>query len=385
MASASKRSKTETDMEGASEMDPNTARKLFEEGAILVFLNVPEGTEFGMDYNSWTVGSKFRGVKMIPPGIHFVYYSAVSKLQETAPRSGFFYNFKQREILVKKWDPRQEDISDYSPTDDEMHRYECNREEMDRYLGPYPYESLKRWVSLTNRITEPLMKALVPNSGKITSATELLCDKESRTTQQRAEIHASVADDASMEDKLPQMHTNPDTQIHFSEIPKKYPSGANPAEITKYSMDSSYALETLVKTHYNDNVFGVIGELQFAFICFLLGQVYDSFEHWKHLFHLLCSCEDAIDKHGDLYHAFMTTIYFQLAEIPKDFFVDIVTRNNFLTSCLADFFRNLDDSEATHHLKSRGRKLKQSLTKKFQWDFDDFESGEYAPTVVDLS
>lgn len=55
-------------------MDQQTALKLFEEGATLFFLDVPIGTEFGIDFNSWNTGEKFKGVKMIPPGIHFVYY-----------------------------------------------------------------------------------------------------------------------------------------------------------------------------------------------------------------------------------------------------------------------------------------------------------------------
>ena len=55
-------------------MDQETAKVLFREGAMLIFLDVPEGTEFGIDYNSWTVGPMFRGIKMIPAGIHFVYY-----------------------------------------------------------------------------------------------------------------------------------------------------------------------------------------------------------------------------------------------------------------------------------------------------------------------
>ena len=55
-------------------MDQETANVLFEEGAILVFLDMPEGSEFGMDFNSWNVGPNFRGMKMIPPGVHFVYY-----------------------------------------------------------------------------------------------------------------------------------------------------------------------------------------------------------------------------------------------------------------------------------------------------------------------
>ena len=56
------------------DMDQDTAQVLFKEGAIFVFLDVPVGTEFGIDYNSWNVGPQFRGVKMIPPGVHFVYY-----------------------------------------------------------------------------------------------------------------------------------------------------------------------------------------------------------------------------------------------------------------------------------------------------------------------
>ena len=55
-------------------MDQETAQILFHEGGTLIFLNVPEGTEFGIDCNSWDVGPLFKGVKMIPPGFHFVYY-----------------------------------------------------------------------------------------------------------------------------------------------------------------------------------------------------------------------------------------------------------------------------------------------------------------------
>ena len=55
-------------------MDPELAKRLFAEGGVLVLLDVPERTEFGIDYNCWNVGPKFKGVKMIPPGLHFVYY-----------------------------------------------------------------------------------------------------------------------------------------------------------------------------------------------------------------------------------------------------------------------------------------------------------------------
>lgn len=61
-------------------MDQELAQRLFAEGAVLVLLDVPERTEFGIDYNCWNVGPKFKGVKMIPPGLHFVYYWSVSRV-----------------------------------------------------------------------------------------------------------------------------------------------------------------------------------------------------------------------------------------------------------------------------------------------------------------
>ena len=63
------------------DMNQDVAQSLFHEGATLIFTDVPKGTEFGIDCNVWTVDHKFKGIKMIPPGIHFVYY----RYQDIAP------------------------------------------------------------------------------------------------------------------------------------------------------------------------------------------------------------------------------------------------------------------------------------------------------------
>ena len=86
--------------------------------------------------------------------------------------------------------------------------------------------------------------------------------------------------------------------------------------------------------------------------------VYDAFEHWKKLVNLLCSSEDALLTHTELFSSFIcklnlcitlfveltciflhifirvAVLHFQLKEVPDDFFVDIVSRNNFLTVTL---------------------------------------------------
>lgn len=185
------------------------------------------------------------------------------------------------------------------------------------------------------------------------------------------------------ESKLPQMRLQPGTFIRFTEIPKKrYPEGCKPTDITKYNMDSSYLLRTLLSHNYNSNCKELLGEIQFSFICFLIGQVYDGFDQWKKLVHLLCSSEDALSTDSQLFKDFIGVLYFQVHEIPEDFFVDIVSHSNFLTTTLQEFFSNLENSSADEQLKRKGEKFKEHLTKKFKWDFDT-EPDDYAPVIVD--
>lgn len=70
-------------------------------------------------------------------------------------------------------------------------------------------------------------------------------------------------------------------------------------------------------------------------------------------------------------------------EIPKDFFVDIVSANNFLTTTLQVFFSNLESSTAVDKsLVDKALRFRQHLTKRFNWDFES-EPEEFAPVVVE--
>ena len=68
---------------GASRFDPELrfpdmsaqdCTDLLERSGSLLCLGVPSGTEFGLDYSNWTVGGKFMGVKLVPPGVHFAWF-----------------------------------------------------------------------------------------------------------------------------------------------------------------------------------------------------------------------------------------------------------------------------------------------------------------------
>ncbi|XP_037336682.2 protein AAR2 homolog [Pungitius pungitius] len=376
---------------GSVDMDPDVARRLFEEGATLVLLGVPQGTELGIDCKSWQVGPRFKGVKMIPPGLHFLHYCSVNSTScggEVGPKTGLFLSLKPRDVLLANWDPKEEDL-DFSASrnEAEVSRVRANLRDLDPHLGPYPYEVMRKWVSLTDRLSEEVASGLQPLSGRVCAFSDVVPELQLRHTKDRAEQPRNDSACQSMReglDRLPRMKPREGTEMRFSVIPeKKYPPGATPAEVTQCSLDQSYALETVLQRHHQLQPLNLLGELQFAFVCFLIGNVYECFEHWKSLLALLCRSEGAMRKHKELYLGLIGVLYHQLGEIPPDFFVDIVSQSNFLTSTLQDFFQSAGSSGVDGTLRKRAEKFKAHLTKKFRWDFEA-DLDECDPVVVEL-
>ena len=63
------------------------------------------------------MGPNFRGVKMVPPGAHFVSSNAVSSQRsaaaavggsDVAPTASFFIDVALREVVIRRWDKEEE-------------------------------------------------------------------------------------------------------------------------------------------------------------------------------------------------------------------------------------------------------------------------------------
>ncbi|XP_055332955.1 protein AAR2 homolog [Paramacrobiotus metropolitanus] len=365
----------------STKMDPETARCLFEEGAFLIFLDVPEKTEFGIDVSSWNVGEKFKGVKMIPPGIHFVHYSAVSKHNVTAPRTGFFHDFKRKEVVVKRWDRKNEGLDTLPVCAEESERYASSLQNLDPFLGAYPYDTYKRWISMSRWITDITLLRLVPTgpNGCIFAVQQL--ESQPYVCLSRSESPSRKRTKAT----LPEMKVSEETRIRFSDLStKRLCRGAQPSDITSMNMDKSVFLDHWIADELHGSPAEVLGEVQFAFVCFLVGQVYDAFEQWKNIVALLSQCEKAMLDRPDFFLDVIGLLYFQVQEIPKDFFVDVVSQENFLTNTLQSFFAIAEHADGVdERLRSRAGQFRKYLQKMFKWDFS-MESNEDAPVVVDL-
>lgn len=366
------------------ELDQNVARHLLAEGATFLLLDLPEGNEFGVDMKSWNTGDKFKGLKMIPPGLHFIHYSSVSKEGCVAPRVGFFYNFKKSEFVVRKWDPETENISQTEISEEEVERYKANLLNLDKFLGPYPFDVWKKWKSFTSKISEHQAFQLSPELGYIQSALDLMAPGND-CSQKKKRKRVSTAEEKE-DDLLPDLIPSPGTELRFNSLPDtSYPPGATPSEITHHSLDSSYMLETFL-LHFSSPM-DLLGELQFAFICFLVGHSLEAFEQWKKIIRLLCSCDDAVPKFREMYSEFVSILELHLMEIPEDFLVDIVSSNNFVYTSLRNLFYNLlSNDDVDGRLKSKVTRFKDRLSEHFHWDFSnlDREEDDEAPVIVDV-
>jgi len=323
------------------ELSPEKAALLYKEGGFYIVKDLIPGSEFGCDMKSWNTGQKFLGLKMIPAGIHYIYYSSVSKDKDVSPRRGFFINIQPGQLIVHRFDPTIEEIVD-DVSEVEVERFRENLKNIDGNLGAYPHQSWSKWVSLSSRLKYEKVKQ-----------------------------YQSIVGDNSL-----------DVKYNFTEVSKqKYPDGSSAAEVTKHSLDSTYQLQKFCENL--ENIEMLLVELQLAFVLFLVGQDYESFNQWKLMVDMMCGCGDALNKYPKLFTCFIDELHFQLQEVPEDFFIDIISCNNFLVMTLTNLFCNIREFEAETKLKSKAISFENHLTKKFGWTFADEEDDEFCPVVVD--
>ncbi|KAK9806697.1 hypothetical protein WJX73_009793 [Symbiochloris irregularis] len=297
-------------------LDHSAALRLAENGATLLILEVPERSVVLVDHQSYVVGPRFQGVKLLSPGAHFIGYSAVSKHGEVSPVTWFFLHLVTRQVVVRRWDTGTELILPLLD-EDEVIRYShgVRRFDFDGSLAPYNLEELQHWKSLSGHISAGLIQRLAPaGSGQSSIAVEAdphsgapQTAAEQRLTEQLQEGAQAQPGSAAgtSHPTLSQPETRPDSrtfvgQTHYTPVPRliKEP-GHSGQELTQLNMDKSPLLQAFLSKRSAPSE--LMGELQYAFIAFLMGQSLEGFMQWKALLQMTLGSSAAVAAHADLF------------------------------------------------------------------------------------
>lgn len=158
-----------------------------------------------------------------------------------------------------------------------VEKMKSNLKDLNRFLGCYPYDIWLQWKELTNHITPALVERCIPICGYVNYLCNLLipiyflvntflyfsfvrsalelehCTDAARPrggqSVPKKTRRCGITTEEKENELLPDMKPKSGTELRLSKIPDKhYPDGASPSEITKYSLDSSYALNAILNT-----------------------------------------------------------------------------------------------------------------------------------------
>lgn len=339
-----------------------TPENLRVNGCAVLCLGCPETMQFGIDFSAWKTGPKFMGVHCIPPGVHFVYYAASA--DEYAERTGFWIHLRPKQVLVRNWDTETELFTRLDEDEELRYAEGVRHYEFDYNLGPYPLEHYQNWCELVRHVSMQTLSRVEP------------IDKN---VSMKSKEYVPNAKDG-LDGMEPFRATS--STLFFSNVPtlgilrRQKLKGA---ELTDFYMDKSELLDIMLgKITWQE----LLGELEMAFIVFVLGQNFDGFEHWKAMVILLAGCQRAWITHEELFSEFIRTIFNHLQKAPEDFFDDDLTSGNFLTQSLSNILEMSDESKSKV-IRARASHLAALVQKRFGCDYRDLDQEQ--PVVVELT
>jgi A1 cistron-splicing factor AAR2 len=305
---------------------------------VLLLLNCPKFMEFGIDYSAWTIGEKFMGIKMIPPGPHFIHYS--TKEEDYFFKQGFFINISQiTKIHIRKWNSEIGEFIHLKDEEEKNFSIGCQNLDFDAFLGDYPHQSFEDWKDLTKFISDKILTKLEPINKKYITSSKEYHDSETEneiTNNQPQNVQGTIYY-TSIPQKKFFLKMKKEKDGNFKQAEKFQ---FTPENLTKLNIDKSSILENLITSEYNCDVELLLGEFQYSFITFLLCEVYESFEQWKNILILVLSCCEAIEQKQLFYCDFVEVLYHQFRLFPQDFFYDELSKDNFLSILLSSFMEN---------------------------------------------
>lgn len=390
----------------------------------VLLLDLPKSALAGIDLLSFTVTPRFRGIKNLPPGLHFVFTGSSTAF---SVRHGIWFRVLPKDppsghqLAIFRWQPETELLATEGDEAERL-RWRANIGEFWREgLTPYRQTSGKDgaandeseveesndWPQLTGYITDDLLARIT----QARSATDDWHLTSASSAKRDLDVIPGLSADES------NVHPEKALQFLHIDLQRTWREGATGRERTDAAQDRSWALNELITTHCADsNGMDIVGELQFCFLMVLTLNNWSCLEQWKRLLTLLFTCKAACVQLPDLFIRALATLRLQLIHC-KDAeggLIDLADEGGSLLKSLLVRFRKgletlpsleiqdildeLDDLEAylqeEHGWQLGGSFVRTGLLEledgeqvgmdTTAYDEDD-ELGEYAPQIVDLT
>jgi len=345
--------------------------------SILIVLDVPTGVEFGIDCITYETGPKFKGLSLVPSGLHFVYHGT-----GMGARQGFFIMVGSKDILVKRWDSSQEEILPRHDLSEESLRglhHALAVGELNAFLGPYPLQQHHTWRNITNFISlDVLNRADCSLCSLIYPGDDSDVLVLERTPAQSSRSKGNTITEA-VKPYFPdsaRIARFSDLQMIEMELIESLPQGAKRAStITSMMMDKSVLVEHMI-THIHEGSWAqFLGEIQLSFVLFMVLYSYPALKQWKLLIYSVCSSERLLQQNQPFTAAFMRMLFAQLNFAPADFFENELSTQNFLRPTITALFSALSGPNLNPTLLEHKKRLRTFLQKKFNLhETEPFES-----------
>ena len=338
----------------------------------LLLLNSPKKMQFGIDLSQWVIGEKFMGIKLIPIGIHYVSFSLSE--ENNAFKQGFFIEIEsgkgKTKNIIREWSPKYQTFIRLKDETTKNYSIGLDNLDFDQYLGNYPYEQISNWKDLSSFLNIGIINRL-QKSINVTMCPELIEEEKEEDNKNNNDNNENENNIMNNDNKINENGNTNNANDNNKEF-KKYNQliTYEDIEFTEFylnqpeyinSLDKSKLLEKILLNFKKVEDF--LGEFQYSFILFLIGEVYEALKQWKDMFILISSSEESIKKYDKFFSNFIEVIYNQLRLFPDDLMHDVILDNNFLKRYLTNFL--LFDIKEKKGFSKRQKLLKNFVEEKF--------------------
>ena len=291
---------------------------------------------------SFVTGPKFCGLKMIPPGVHFVAYAATgggsggesaggaaptaaadaSSLPTSSGVAAWFWlDVAPASITVRRWCGATELLLPLGDAD-EAGRFAAGvrRFDFDAGLAPYNLGGGTTWQALTVHVTPATTRRIMgrhpncsvaaeadPAAGRPPTAAETALDAALAAGRRWQEAPSSSATTTTTTPGV-----GAPTFTHFPRVAPA-PRGAPPSAATAANVDKSGLLASILTSTYRGNPNALLGELEAAFVSAWAGHSLSALAAWGDGVCLLLGCTDAaVGEHAALFGDTLTMLRVQL-------------------------------------------------------------------------